>query len=87
MYASHNFQQELSTCNYGHTFRKLAVSKHVRIDGNETSDWDFVYNLLKYLKKQLKLLWQQIVDLFWLTEGVVPVTHNYAWNWEESRFY
>ena len=56
MYASHNFQQELSTYNYGHTFRKLAVSKHVRINGNETSDWDFVYNLLKYLKKQLKLL-------------------------------
>ena len=38
MYASHNFQQELSTYNYGHTFRKLAVSKHVRINGNETSD-------------------------------------------------
>ena len=37
-YASHNFQQELSTCDYGHTFRKLAVPKHVRIDGNETSD-------------------------------------------------
>lgn len=31
MYASHNFQQELSTYNYGHTFRKLAVSKHVRL--------------------------------------------------------
>ena len=79
-----NFEYGLFLRVYRIIFRKLAVSKHIRTDGNYASDFDFVCELIEYLKIQLTS--KLFVHLLWLTEAVMSLLHSYAWK-EEWRFY